>query len=67
MRDISRFESPRQLMAYFGLVPSEDLSGNRQKRGVITITGNGHVRRLLVEACWSYRLPAENGAPPAEG
>jgi len=60
--DISRFESPRQLMAYLGLVPSEDSSGNRQKRGGITKTGNGHVRRLLVEASWSYRLPARKTA-----
>ena len=42
--DMSRFESPRQLMAYLGLVPSEDSSGKQQKRGGITKTGNGHVR-----------------------
>jgi transposase len=60
--DLSRFESPRQLMAYLGLVPSEHSSGNRQKRGEITKTGNGHVRRLLVESSWSYRLPARKTA-----
>ena len=60
--DISRFESPRQLMAYLGLVPSEDSSGKRQRRGEITKTGNGHVRRVLVEASWSYRLPARKTA-----
>ncbi len=60
--DINRFESPRQLMAYLGLVPSEDSSGNRQKRGGITKTGNGHVRRLLVEASWSYRFAARKTA-----
>ena len=60
--DMSRFENPRQLMAYLGLVPSEDSSGNRQKRGGITKTGNGHVRRLLVESSWSYRLPARKTA-----
>ena len=60
--DLSRFESPRQLMAYLGLVPSEDSSGKRQRRGEITKTGNGHVRRVLVEASWSYRLPARKTA-----
>ena len=56
--DISRFDSPRQLMAYIGLVPSEHSSGGKANRGGITKTGNGRVRRLLVEAAWSYRFPA---------
>jgi transposase len=56
--DISRFDSPRQLMAYLGLVPSEESSGGKQNRGGITKTGNGRVRRLLVEAAWCYRFPA---------
>lgn len=60
--DMSRFENPRQFMAYLGLVPSEHSSGNRQKRGGITKTGNGHVRRVLVESSWSYRLPARKTA-----
>ena len=60
--DITRFESPRQLMAHLGLVPSEHSSGERQKRGGITKTGNGHVRKVLVEASWSYRLPARKTA-----
>lgn len=60
--DMSRFENPRQFMAYLGLVPSEHSSGNRQKRGEITKTGNGHVRRVLVESSWSYRLPARKTA-----
>jgi transposase len=60
--DITRFESPRQLMAHLGLVPSEQSSGQQQKRGGITKTGNGHVRRILVEASWSYRLPARKTA-----
>jgi transposase len=60
--DITRFESPRQLMAHLGLVPSEHSSGERQRRGGITKTGNGHVRRVLVEASWSYRLPARKTA-----
>lgn len=53
--DISRFDSPRQLMAYLGLVPSEHSSGGSRRQGGITKTGNGHVRRVLVEAAWSYR------------
>jgi transposase len=60
--DITRFESPRQLMAHLGLVPSEHSSGERQKRGGITKTGNGHARRIVVEASWSYRLPARKTA-----
>lgn len=56
--DLSRFDHPRQLMAYLGLVPSEHSSGESTKRGGITKTGNGHARRMLVEAAWSYRLPA---------
>lgn len=60
--DMGRFESPRQLMAYLGLVPSENSSGKRQRRGEITKTGNSHVRRVLVEASWSYRLPARKTA-----
>lgn len=53
--DFRRFDSPRQLMAFVGLVPREYSSGGKEKRGGITKTGNGHVRRLLVEAAWSYR------------
>jgi len=56
--DLNRFEHPSQLMAYLGLVPSEHSSGPQKRKGGITKTGNGHVRRVLVEAAWSYRLPA---------
>jgi len=56
--DISRFDSPRQLMAFLGLVPSEHSSGNRRRQGGITLTGNSHARRILVESAWSYRFPA---------
>ena len=56
--DISRFDSPRQLMAFLGLVPSEHSSGPRRRQGGITLTGNGHARRMLVESAWSYRFPA---------
>jgi transposase len=56
--DITRFESPRQLMGYLGLVPSEHSSGSTRRQGGITRTGNGHVRRVLVEAAWNYRFAA---------
>jgi len=56
--DLTRFDSPRQLMAYLGLVPSEHSSGKSRRQGGITKTGNSHVRRVLVESAWSYRLPA---------
>jgi transposase len=54
--NISRFESARQLMGYSGTVPSENSSGQRTRRGSITKTGNAHLRRIAVEAAWSYRL-----------
>ena len=56
--DLSRFENPPQLMAYLGLVPSEHSSGKKEKRGGITKTGNGHVRRALVEAAQTYHYQA---------
>ena len=52
---LSRFESPRQLMGYSGLVPREYSSGNRTQRGAITKSGNAHLRRVLVESAWAYR------------
>ncbi len=56
--DLQRFKSPRKLMSYLGLTPSEYSSGDHIRRGAITKTGNRHVRRVLVEAGWSYRFPA---------
>jgi transposase len=55
--DLSRFENPRELMGYLGLVPSESSTGDKVKRGGITKAGNGRARRILVEAAWSYRHP----------
>jgi transposase len=54
--ELSRFASARQLMGYSGAVPSEDSSGQRTRRGGITKTGNAHLRRIAMEAAWSYRL-----------
>ncbi len=55
----SRFERARQLMAYSGAVPSERSTGGpgKARRGSITKTGNGHLRRILTEAAWHYRHP----------
>jgi transposase len=52
--DWRRFEHPRQLAAYLGLVPREDSSGDRERKGAITKAGNSHCRHVLVQAAWSY-------------
>ncbi len=59
--DLRRFESPRQLMAYLGLVPSERSTGATIRRGGITKAGNGRVRHMLVESAWTYRHPPRIG------
>lgn len=59
--DWRRFASPRQLMAYLGLVPREDSSGPRERRGSITKAGNTHCRHVLVQAAWAYRLHPKIG------
>jgi transposase len=72
--DLSRFRTPRELMAFLGLVPSEASTGNTIKRGPITKAGNRRVRRMLVECSWSYQYPPRltpdkqrkvDAAPPA--
>lgn len=60
--DLTRFDSPRQLVGFLGLAPSEYSSGLRRRQGAITKTGNGHVRRVLTEAAWAYRFPARKTA-----
>ena len=60
--DLSRFDTPRKLMKYVGLTPSEHSSGDKRKLGGITKCGNGHVRRVLTESAWSYRFPARKTA-----
>ena len=57
--DLSRFTHPRQLMAYLGLVPSEQSSGGKRRQGSITKSGNSHVRWMLVEVAQHYRLPSK--------
>ena len=56
--DLTRFEHPRQLMAWLGVTPSEHSSGGKRRQGSITKTGNSYARKLLVESAWSYRHPA---------
>jgi transposase len=63
LHDFRRFRSARELMSYVGLVPSECSSGERERRGGITKTGNRHVRRLLVEAAWHHRHRPALSAP----
>ena len=57
--DLTRFDNPRQLAAFVGLIPSEYSTGNSRRQGGITKTGNGRARRALVEAAWAYRFPAK--------
>src|SRR5262245_12208411 len=58
LHDFRRFGSARALMAFLGLVPGEDSSGEKHRRGRITKMGNALVRRILVEASWHYQHPA---------
>jgi transposase len=57
--DLTRFENPRQLMKYLGLIPSEYSTGERRRQGAITKASNTHARRALVEGAWAYRYPAK--------
>jgi transposase len=59
--DLSRFATPRELMGYLGLVPSEHSTGDKVKRAGITKAGNRRARRILVECSWSYRHPPRLG------
>jgi transposase len=59
--DFHRFEHPKLLSSYLGLVPSEHTSGDSRRRGPITKSGSRHARRLLVEAAWHYRRPPRLG------
>jgi transposase len=56
--DVRRFATPRQLMAYLGLVPDERSTGETVRRSGLTLAGNRRARRVLVETAWTYRLPA---------
>jgi transposase len=56
--DFTRFDNPRQVMAYLGLTPSEHSSGTATRRGGITKAGNALARRVLIEGAWTYRMQA---------
>jgi transposase len=53
--DLTRFNNPRELLKFLGLIPSEDASGERRQQGAITKAGHTHARRALVEGAWAYR------------
>lgn len=55
LQDFLRFASPRELMSYVGLVPSEHSSGAKRRQGAITKAGNSAARRMLVEVAWHYQ------------
>lgn len=57
--DLTRFDNPRQLAAFVGLIPSEYSSGPTRRLGGITKAGNSRARRVLIEGAWSYRFPAK--------
>jgi transposase len=57
--DLTRVDTPRELMKFLGLIPSEYSSGERRHQGSITKAGNTHARRALVEGAWAYRYPAK--------
>jgi transposase len=57
--DLTRFDTPRELMKFLGLIPSEYTSAERRRQGSITKAGNTHARRALVEGAWAYRYPAK--------
>jgi transposase len=57
--DLTRFDTPRELMKFLGLIPSEYSSGEQRRQGSLTKAGNAHARRALVEGAWAYRYPAK--------
>ena len=59
--DVRRFDTPRQLMSFLGLVPTESSTGDTVRRKGLTLAGNRRARRALVEAAWTYRYPARVG------
>ncbi len=56
--DVRRFDTPRRLMAFLGLVPAERSTGDTIRRNGLTLAGNRRARRALIEAAWTYRYPA---------
>jgi transposase len=63
MGDLSRFDTPRKLMKFLGLIPSAYSSVERRQQGSMTQAGHTHARRALVEGAWAYRSPAKVRRP----
>ena len=62
--DVRRFDTPRQLMSFLGLVPAESSTGDTVRRKGLTLAGNRRARRALVEAAWTYRYPRQGQRNP---
>jgi transposase len=60
--EVHRFAHPRQVMAYLGLVPTENTSSDRRRQGSISKCGNAHARWLLVECAQHYAAPPKVSA-----
>lgn len=60
--DLTRFDNPRQLAAFLGLIPSKYSIGTTRRQGGITKTCTGRARRALIEAAWAYRHNAKISA-----
>ena len=58
--DLTRFDTPRQLMSHLGLVPSEQSSGPRRRQGGITKTG----KLVCHEVCVAHAGAKSQGAHP---
>ncbi len=65
--DVRRFDNPRQLMSFLGLVPSERSTGETVRRAGLTLAGNRRARRVLVEGAWTYRFQRASARPCAPG
>jgi transposase len=61
---VTRFASAHQVEAYLGLTPREYSSGEQQRRGRISKTGNVRMRYLLVEAAWRVLRTKDPAAAP---
>ena len=64
--DVRRFDNPRQLMAFLGLVPAERSTGERVRRAGLTLAGNRRARRVLIEGAWKRPLPGRRQRDFAE-
>src|ERR1700677_496408 len=63
--DVRRFDNPRQLMSFLGLVPSERSTGEAVRRAGLTLAGNRRARRVLIEGAWTYAIQRVSARPCA--